>query len=93
MYQCHPDHLDEALRVMREQVAPTMRQQPGFQKILLLAEAKSSRIMSISVWESEEAMRAGERGGGYFQEALSRLAPFFIGSSVVEHYDVTVEDR
>lgn len=92
MYQCRPGQLDEALAVIRDNVAPTMRQQPGFKKILLLAAAESSRILSISVWESEEAMRAGERSDGYFQEALSRLAPFFIGSSIVEHYDVTVQD-
>ncbi|HEX2171436.1 MAG TPA: antibiotic biosynthesis monooxygenase family protein [Dehalococcoidia bacterium] len=91
VYQVRPGQLQQAVSVITETVAPAMRRQPGFQGILLLADEKASRIMSISTWDSEEAMRVAEGSGGYFQDALVRLGPLFIGSPVVEHYDVEVQ--
>jgi heme-degrading monooxygenase HmoA len=83
-----PDHFSEAIRLIREEITPEMRRQAGFKSVLVVTDEKKSKTVSISIWESEEAMRAGERTGGYFQDALMKLAPLFIGSPVIEHYDV-----
>ena len=90
-YHFKPDRFDEAVGLIRDSVAPAMRQQAGFKGILLFADAKASKVMSISIWESEDAMKVSEGSGGYFQEALIKLAPLFMGSPVVEHYDVSVQ--
>ena len=90
-YHFKPDQFDQAVDLIRDTVAPAMRRQAGFKSVLLFTDVKASKVISISIWESEDAMRVSEGTGGYFQEALIKLAPLFIGSPVVEHYDVTVQ--
>ena len=90
-YHFKPDRFHEAVSLIRDSVAPAMRRQAGFKGVLLFTDAKASKVMSLSIWESEDAMTVSEGSGGYFQEALLKLAPLFLGSPVVEHYDVTVQ--
>jgi heme-degrading monooxygenase HmoA len=90
LYSIQPGQLTEAVRIVREKVESAMRRQAGFQRVLLMTDEKASKMMSISIWDSEEAMRTGESGGGYFQEALVLLSPLFLGSPIIEHYDVSV---
>ncbi len=55
-----PDRIDETARVYREQMVPTMQQQPGFLYAVFLANRESGKGVSVTVWESEEAARASE---------------------------------
>ncbi len=88
IYSFKPDLFREAVNLMRDQVAPAMRGHGGYKGVYLLTDEPSCRVMSISLWESEDAMHNAEGTGGYFQEALIRLANYFAGTPVVEHYDV-----
>ena len=91
LYHFKPDQLDQALSIIRDSVVPTMKRQAGFKRVWLMTDPRTSRALSISLWESEDAMHVSEGSGGYFQDALIKLAPLFIGSPVVEHYDVSVQ--
>ena len=55
-----PERIDDTARVYREQMVPALRQQPGFQGAMYLADRGSGKGISVTLWESEEAARAAE---------------------------------
>jgi heme-degrading monooxygenase HmoA len=58
-----PDQVDEGLRHVREQVLPLMQQQDGFKGFIALSDRQSGKVIGVSLWESEQAMRASEEAG------------------------------
>jgi heme-degrading monooxygenase HmoA len=57
------DQVDEGMRYVREQVLPLMQQQDGFKGFIVLNDRQSGKIIGVSFWESEQAMRASEEVG------------------------------
>jgi hypothetical protein len=57
------DRMDEGVREVREQVLPQLQQQDGFKGFVALGDRHSGKLIGISFWESEEAMRAAEEVG------------------------------
>jgi heme-degrading monooxygenase HmoA len=58
-----PERLDEAARMLQEEAVPFARQQPGFKAAYWLADRSTGTVVAVSLWESEEAMRASEARG------------------------------
>ena len=54
------ESLEEALRIFHEQALPAVQGQPGFQGVYLLADASRGKLLALSLWESEDALRASE---------------------------------
>jgi heme-degrading monooxygenase HmoA len=59
-FQGPPDQTAEGIRVAREQILPAARLQPGFVGICLLYDPDEGRSLAITLWETEEDMRASE---------------------------------
>jgi heme-degrading monooxygenase HmoA len=59
-FQGPPDQTSEGIRVAREQILPVARLQDGFLGIYLLYDRESGRSLAITLWETEEDMRASE---------------------------------
>jgi len=55
-----PEGLEESVRRGREETLPDARKLDGFRGAIALLDRRSGRHMVISLWESEEAMRASE---------------------------------
>jgi heme-degrading monooxygenase HmoA len=55
-----PGQMDQNVSYGRDRVLPAMRGQPGFKGMYLLVDQKSGRALGITLWESEEALRASE---------------------------------
>ena len=53
-----PDRIDEAARQIQEQAVPFARQLSGFKGAYWLADRRTGKGLSVTLWESEEAMRA-----------------------------------
>jgi heme-degrading monooxygenase HmoA len=51
--------LDGAIAAARQQL-PAARQQPGFKGFYLLADRKTGKLMTISLWETQEHLQAVE---------------------------------
>ena len=60
------ERMDEGARQAREQILPAARQMEGFKGMYVLADRESGKAMAVTLWASEEAMRASE-------EAANRL--------------------
>ncbi|MGE0040427.1 MAG: putative quinol monooxygenase [Vicinamibacterales bacterium] len=75
-----PGKLDEAARLLREEVMPTAAHYRGFIQNFLLVDAPNDRIASLSVWETEADAKAiyGDEGGLY-QTAVAKLQPMLAG--------------
>jgi heme-degrading monooxygenase HmoA len=52
--------LEQWIDRSRTQVVPGVRAVPGSKGVLLLLDRASLRALTITLWESEEAMRASE---------------------------------
>jgi len=80
---------DEAITIYKESVLPAAKQQKGFKGVHLLTDQDTSRFISITIWETENDMVAGE-STGYLQEQLGKIATLFVGPPTIQHYVVSV---
>jgi heme-degrading monooxygenase HmoA len=78
--------VDEAVRVAREQFIPAAQQSGGFEGMYVLADRESGTALSITLWESREAMQASEEQADSSRQDAARSG----GGSVVgvERYEV-----
>jgi hypothetical protein len=68
------EQVDEFARFGTEKVLPQLKRLEGFEGSLVLANRRSGEIVAVTLWESEEAMRATE-GASYWLRAPSAPKP------------------
>jgi heme-degrading monooxygenase HmoA len=80
------EQVDEFARFGTDRVLPQLKRLEGFEGSLVLANRRSGEIVAVTLWESEEAMRATE-GASYWLRAFSAEAA---GGEVtgLERYEV-----
>ena len=89
-FQGPPDQTSEGIRVAREQILPAARLQDGFKGIYLLYDGKSGRSLAITLWETEEDMRASEEAALRARtESAETSGDVFVG---VERYEVALQE-
>ena len=59
-YQGPPEQIDQGVRYAQENIVPTLEDVEGFEGVYLLVDRQSGKVLTITLWESEEAMRASE---------------------------------
>jgi heme-degrading monooxygenase HmoA len=90
MMQSQRGQRDELVRIYQESVVPAAQRQPGFKGALLLTDPHSDKGISLTLWESEAAMVAGETTG-YYQEQIRKFGMLFVAPPNREHYEVSVQ--
>ena len=85
------EQLDEFSRLGEEKVVPALQRFDGFEGLLVLANHQNSKILVLTLWKSEEAMRGGEEAS-YWLRAFSAEAA---GGEVtdVERYEVVFSEN
>ena len=85
--QVAPGQLDGAITLARDQL-PAAAGQPGFRGFYLLTDAETGKVMTISLWETQEQLDAAEARAAEIRrvEAPALGAP----SLSVETYEVTL---
>jgi len=56
-----PDDLERWITRAREHVKPSVRRDPGLKTAYWLVDREGGKALIITIWESEEAMRASEK--------------------------------
>ena len=83
-----PDQMEDFEKMVRDQVIPRARELRGFKGGYWLADRDGGRVMGITLFESEEALRASEEQANRIREESSRSAglevPSFVSYEVVE---------
>ncbi len=88
--QIQPGRIGEAIDIYGDSIVPAAKQQKGFESASLLADWNTGKGISVTVWETETDMTAGE-ASGYLREALGRTTPTLAAPPVTEHYEVSVQ--
>ena len=83
-----PEEIEAAIALARDEILPLERQMPGFRGLILLADKDARRLVSVSLWESEEQMHDSEASA----RMLTRLGAQSIGGKrvAIEPFDVSV---
>jgi len=87
LMQGRPDTMNEAARIFSESVLPAAKQQKGFKGALFLTDPATGKGMSVTLWETEEDLKAGE-SSGYFREQIAKFGPLMAGPPTREVYVV-----
>ena len=85
-----PGKMDEGVSIYRNSIVPTGKEQKGFKGALFLTDSKTNKAISISLWETEGDMKAGE-ATGYLQQQIVKLVPTFDTFPAPEVYAVSVQ--
>ena len=65
--------MEKAIQVVEEAIVPAARQQAGFKGCLTLVDRRAGKLILLTLWETEAALKAGESSGDY-GEQLAQLA-------------------
>jgi heme-degrading monooxygenase HmoA len=85
--QVEADRLDSAVAAAQQQL-PAARQQPGFKGFYLLADRTTGKLMTISLWETQEHLQAVEAHAAQIRaRAASDLAT---APPPVDAYEVVI---
>jgi heme-degrading monooxygenase HmoA len=87
VFEGPPDEIDEGVRHAREVVLPQAKEMdPGFKGIIALTDRQGGKMVGITFWESEEAMRATEEAANRLREESAEVGGGTVGG--VERYEV-----
>jgi len=87
--QVQPGKMNEAVAIIRDSVAPVVRQQRGNRGAFLLTDPNTNKAIVVALWETE-ADAAAMMSSGVYQEESAKLASLFVGPPVREVYEVSV---
>ncbi len=87
--QLQPGKIDEAQIIYQNSILPEANRQQGFQGALFLTDSSAHRCISISLWETDDDLRASE-ASGFYQEQVAKLAHLFVTEPVREVCAVSV---
>ena len=88
-FQSAPDRAEEETRYTEEKLIPVTRQMPGFKGWYTLVERQTGKGLTITLWESEEAMRASEERATQLRSQTTQDLPLQV--QAVDRYEVTVQ--
>jgi heme-degrading monooxygenase HmoA len=80
------EQFDGFARAGKEKIIPALRRLDGSEGLPVLANRQSGKILVVTLWESEEAVRGGEEGSHWFRAFGAEVT----GGEVtgVERYEV-----
>jgi heme-degrading monooxygenase HmoA len=87
-YQGDPRKIDEGLNHARENILPRIQQIHGFEGVYYLVDRESGKALTITLWESEEAMRASEEEANRLRSESAESASAAVED--VERYEVGI---
>ncbi len=89
IFEGPPDKIDESVRYAREVVLPQAKEADlGFKGIIALTDRQGGKMVGITFWESEEAMRASEEAANRLREESAEAGGGTVAG--VERYEVAL---
>ena len=86
-FEGSPEGMDQALRHVREQILPQIQRQDGSKGLIALGDRQSGTVLGITLWESEEAIRASEKEADRLREESADASNQTVAD--VERYEVS----
>ena len=66
-YAVPPEGQNEALRAVEEHIGPSLRMQSGYLGDWLFGDRENGRMLSVTLWETEEAMHATDEHAHWYR--------------------------
>lgn len=88
LLQGSPDAIEEGVRVLREQVFPRAQELDGFKGLIQLGDSSSGKSLTITLWETEEALRASEKAANQLRDNAAEALASAI--QAVDRYEVLI---
>ena len=85
-YAVKPELLQQGRRAVEDHVVPALRMQPGYSGGLLLGNPQSGKVLTVSLWETEDAMHATDEASYWFRTFGAEAAGGAVAD--VETYEV-----
>ena len=89
-YLGDPAQIDQGLNHARENILPRIKQVDGFEGVYYLVDRQSGKALTITLWESEEALRASEEEANRLRTESAESASATIEN--VERYEVGISE-
>lgn len=83
---------DAAVEKIRAQVLPSLQEMDGFRGVLLLMDRESGKQISVTLWESEDALRASEEKANSLRKEAAKTTSGDV-AGVEKYYAPIVEMR
>ena len=90
--QMEPEDLGKAVDIYRESVIPAAKEQKGFHDALLFTDSETGRAVSITIWETEEDLLAGQTSG-FYQEQIAKFAELMTRTPNQEGFELVFTSR
>jgi len=81
--QSKPGKLEEVAALYQTSVLPALKQQDGFVSTFLLTDSTNGKGMSITIWRTEEALKASS-SSGFLMEQIRKVVPLLEAPPVAE---------
>ena len=88
--QGSPDKMDDATSHIQEQTLPQLQKMEGFKGFIALGDRQSGKMLGVSFWESEEALRATDEAVSSVRSGAAEAADGIVAG--VEQYEVLVNE-
>ena len=89
-WQGSPAELEQWIARGRDFVKPSLRQEPGLKAAYWLVDREGGKALIVTLWESEEAMRAGEEARLKRQSTMAAATGAKVMTSRYEVVDTLV---
>jgi heme-degrading monooxygenase HmoA len=83
------DKIDLAIKVINEEIIPAVKKIPGYEGGYWLGDRANGKGITITLWESEEALKAGEDAVKQLRSDAAKRLDLKIGS--IDRYEVLGE--
>ena len=84
------EQFDEGMRYIDENVLPAVRAMPGFQGVMSLSTADRSSGLTLTFWESEQALQESEDAANRLRGEAAEAGGDTIAG--VERYEVVMNE-
>ncbi|MEW6636056.1 MAG: hypothetical protein AB1425_04490 [Actinomycetota bacterium] len=85
-----PEWVEDGVRLAREVIVPAARLQDGFCGIYILVDRESGRSLCVTLWETEEDLRASEEAVVRAKAESVQVAGASVAST--ERYEVALNE-
>ena len=86
--------MDEAIHIVEESIVPAAKQQPGFKGFLTLLDRRGGKLILLTLWETEAALKEGEVSG-YYREQIAKfahLSQLYVTPPYREVYELIIQE-
>ena len=89
-YLGDPAQIDQGLNHARENILPRVKQVDGFEGVYYLVDRQSGKALTITLWGSEDALRASEEEANRLRTESAESASATIEN--VDRYEVGISE-